>query len=333
VVGAKGAADVTTPGQIADLAATGSDLLRLAAESSSPLPSLTAASLSLDRLNTFLGQDISADTRSAFLNAVRYKDNTVTGTDNQPVDGPSSTEAVNSFGELKAIATSYAAILGHANGSAAPAPSFTDYSTVGLTWPVGADTGNANALALLNSAVARNTPAALDSLGELNALASIVTRLLDIAAIAPDETSYPPAYPSVVSSLTPADLGKLGLTGVTAASLPALLAKVATTADDGSSIQSAADLQALADAAKSAQALVQAYAQTNTGTAPTAADYAAIGLELPGADAPEKALYLNAVNAALASVAAQHHHRRATRHRCRQWHRWRCRGAAHPQRF
>jgi hypothetical protein len=195
--------------------------------------------------------------------------------------------------EVQAIVDAYKAILAEANGATADAtpadPTAANYAAIGATLGSAANQAGSDAetLALLNDIVGNKTAAEIDTPAELTALADIANRIAQTAA------GQTPTTP-----LTAADLTAAGLTGVTAANLPAVLAAIAATPDDGTGIDSLAELQPIATAAAvtAAQAAIAAYAESNSGTAPSVADYTAAGVI--GVDPAN----LAAINAALAST-------------------------------
>jgi hypothetical protein len=77
---------------------------------------------------------------------------------------------------------------------------------------------NASGLSLLNDVIGGKAITEVDTVPEINALANIVDRLLTVAA---DGAASP--------ALTAADLAAIGITGVTAENLAAVLAAIAAT--------------------------------------------------------------------------------------------------------
>jgi hypothetical protein len=170
--------------------------------------------------------------------------------------------ATDTASEVQAVVDAYAALLNAADGVAngGATLSISQFQTLGITV---IDT-NAEAL-LLNAVVDVGSSASIDTYAELTNLASIVNRLSIIAA---GGTASP--------ALTAQDFEALGITGVTAENLSAVIAAIAGTADDGSGINAMAKLQnvaneGIANARAASQAIISTY--TGTNTAPTLADY------------------------------------------------------------
>jgi hypothetical protein len=141
--------------------------------------------------------------------------------------------------EVQAMVTAYALILGEANGSdpdATPTanPTTATYAAIGATTAaslLGPGVG------LLNDVLGGLDAPAVDTVTEIDALAGIVARLLQVAR----GLSPTPA-------LTTTDFSLLGVTGVFDGNLSTVLAAVAGTADDGSGIDTVAKLQTLVTA-------------------------------------------------------------------------------------
>jgi hypothetical protein len=159
--------------------------------------------------------------------------------------------------EVQTMVDVFNRILAEANGTAADStagdPTVADYQAIGVS--LGAIATNPSGLALLNDSLGAQTPANVDSVAELNALAATVNSLLTTAA---GGTGSP--------VLTAADLAQMGLTGLTDSALAVFLQLVAATADDGSGLVSLSQLQSLADTAMArADALgtIGSYAQAN----------------------------------------------------------------------
>jgi hypothetical protein len=310
VVGAQSREGVATPEKLTSLAATAADLIRTARESrDDPVVGNTSTTLSLKNLQALgLSAVTSPAVQTAFLDAVRFKGNNIDPVTSQP--GSSDTAAthdvsgVRSIEQLSAMATSYAKVLAYASGGSATAdaPTALDYQTIGVARPSATGPAAASALALFNSAVlAQGSTAKVDTVTELNKLALTVDQLMQVAAVMPLKDLYPVQYPALRSTLQTTDVSALGLTGIDAASLPLLLNKLQTTADDGSAATSVAALQDMVNAALAAQRKIVRFARDDSGDAPTAADFDALGLQLPIDGTRSNAPYLNAINDALKS--------------------------------
>jgi len=175
--------------------------------------------------------------------------------------GPLASGATDTVAKMQGVVDAFLRIFGEANGSAADLslvdPSEADYLAVGVT--LGDIAGNANGLSLLNDALGDLASSSADSLADLNALASLIDRLLDTAA-----------GRSVSPALTPADFLSIGLSGVTNSTLASVLTAIGATADNGSGIATISALQGVIDGAigssiSSDLAIITAYNGTQTG--------------------------------------------------------------------
>jgi len=128
---------------------------------------------------------------------------------------------------------------------------------------------NAAKASLMNDIIDKLTSSAVDTQAEVIALAAVVKAIFETAA---GETPVP--------ALTPADLALLGITGVDQDNLSSVIAAIAGSADNGSGVDSLAELTTLVDAAVAAQraafAVISAYDGSNT--APTEADFPAVSV-------------------------------------------------------
>ena len=166
---------------------------------------------------------------------------------------------------------------------ASTVPSAADYTTAGAN--LGAITGNANGLVLLNEIVANKNASEVDSVAELDALATLVNQLLTTAA---GGTANP--------ALAASDFSGIGISGVTADNLAVVLAAIAASADDGSGIDTLAKFQSLVNVAvggfSNALSKIQNYDGSNS--VPNLADFGATGVT--GVDNSN----LGSINSALA---------------------------------
>jgi hypothetical protein len=195
--------------------------------------------------------------------------------------------ATDTTAEVQAIVDAYNILLnaadGLANGNATLTA--TQYQLLGL--PV----INTNAEALLmNVIVDSGTPTSIDTFAELNTLANIVNGI-----------SVTAAGGSASPALTAADFAALGITGVTPANLPAVLASLALTADDGSGVNSIAKVQAIATAAAAqvrslALSVIAAYDGSNN--VPTLDNYS--NAEVAGVTSGN----VTAINSAIAALSS-----------------------------
>ena len=206
---------------------------------------------------------------------------TVTATINDPDYTGSASTTLNILDPVQAAGNkiqNYASTDGSST-----APSAADYTTAGAN--LGAITGNANGMALLNEIVANKNASEVDSVAELDALATLVNQILTIAA---GGTANP--------ALAASDFSGIGISGVTADNLAVVLAAIAATADDGSGINTLAKFQSLVNGAVSgfnnALSKIQNYEGSNS--VPLLTDYGATGVT--GVDNSN----LGAINSAVA---------------------------------
>ena len=178
-----------------------------------------------------------------------------------------SATATDSRAEVQAVVDTYAAILNGADGVANGGLSLTaaQYQNIGLTEITTSAQAN-----LLSSIIDSSATSGVDTYAELQVLANIVARL---SAVAAGGAASPP--------LTPAELALIGIDGVTASNLSAVLSAIAATADNGSGIDTLAKLQAVADtgianARAASLDVISNYSGTNTS--PTLADFENIGV-------------------------------------------------------
>ncbi|NVO06545.1 MAG: hypothetical protein HXX19_11715, partial [Rhodoferax sp.] len=170
--------------------------------------------------------------------------------------------SVDTTAEIQTLVTAYQTILagadGTANGNASA--SAAQYASIGVT---GVSSTSAS---LLDSVTDRLAASAVDSVAEVQALAS--------AALAVVNTPAGGAAPNL------AQLQTLGVTGVTAGNLSAVQHAMANTASNGTGVDTLAELQALATGAAGALATLSTAAQQNTASAATTPEsvYAAAGV-------------------------------------------------------
>jgi hypothetical protein len=180
------------------------------------------------------------------------------------VDSVGNTSVVSS--PARTISTIQIAALYGANGSDDNGITATasQYGAGGIT-----AIDNAAKASLMNDIIDKLTSSAVDTQAEVIALAAVVKAIFETAA---GETPAP--------ALTPADLALLGITGVDQDNLSSVIAAIAGSADNGSGVDSLAELTTLVDAAVAAQraafAVISAYDGSNT--APTEADFPAVSV-------------------------------------------------------
>jgi hypothetical protein len=204
--------------------------------------------------------------------------------------GPVTESSMTNAAGIQAVVDSYRTILSAATtGNLQLTLTVDKYDLLGLT----VDT---DAAALLNSVLSSKSVLEVDTWKELDALASVATRVLATANDA-----------EVTPALKAADLKALGLSGVTADNLDAVLAAIAA--------KSAADVDTLSELAvvtnagvssfNAALSAISAYAGNATtaqvGSAPALASYAALGIALT---APADDL-IASVNTVLASLPVE----------------------------
>ncbi|MSX76853.1 MAG: hypothetical protein F2738_02310, partial [Actinobacteria bacterium] len=140
----------------------------------------------------------------------------------------------------------------------------SQYGAGGIT-----DIDNAAKATLINDVIDKLASTAVDTQAEIIALAVVVKKIFDTAAGG-----------NPVPALTPEDLALLGITGVDQDSLSSVISAIAGTADNGSGIDSLAELTALVDAALAAQraafAIISVYDGTNA--VPAEADFASVSV-------------------------------------------------------
>lgn len=191
----------------------------------------------------------------------------------EPVIGSSVDTAV----EVQTLVNAYQVIFNNANTASTPDATAPQYAAVGVE---GVDTEAE--VSLLGSVIDKKAPSDIDTVTELQALATAVQAVMDGNA----------------SSI---QLALLGVSGVTAENLFAVQAMLARTAD--TSLDSFTELQSAVTAAISAynaaRTRIAAYADNPSGTAPTAADYQALGVTgVAGSGQPS----VDMINSVLAST-------------------------------
>ncbi len=221
-----------------------------------------------------------------------YADSGVTGVDTNnltSLNDALATAAVLSSSidttvKLQQLVNAYLAILNAANGvddAANVNPIQAQYGYIGIT---GID--SAAKASLLGDAIDIKTNADVNTIQPLQNLANIASLVMQQAS-------------DVATALSQAQLTALGITGLSADNMPAVLQAIANTANNGSGVDTLAELQALvtttsADAV-SARSVIETYADANSGTAPTLNDYLAAGVT--GVDSTRVA----SINSALAT--------------------------------
>lgn len=190
---------------------------------------------------------------------------------------------------LQAIVDAYNAILAEANGATADAtpdddPTAARFALIGAD--IGAAANHATNLNLLNDAIAKLNATAIDSIGEIDNLATAANAVISGAGGATGPTL--------------AQLSLLGITGVSVNNQAAVQNAIAATVDNGLEVDTMVELQsvvtAAVNAAATSQTKIQGYAGDETNTSPAVADYANIGVDGVAAD------NLAAINSAVSAL-------------------------------
>ncbi len=187
-------------------------------------------------------------------------------------------EQVRLPAQVQSIVNAYRVILAQiGNGNAArPTAAASDYEAIGVTPPQ-----TTASLSLLNSALA-NGGKRREDIDTVNKLLPLVRASDTVIHIAADDLSDLPATAADHAQALQSALGQLGVSGLRADSMAAVLAVLRASRDDGSQVDTLAELQTLADTARNAQTRINAYAEDAAQNAPTLADYTGMGVT--GAD-------------------------------------------------
>lgn len=212
---------------------------------------------------------LTSSSGSALPAPVAFSSIGVTGVTNANVSAVNSAIAglpatfVDTPAELQVVVDAYLAIIAQSNGgSPSQAPNAASYVALGASE---AGSFNAGQVSYLNTLIG------LQSTGEVANVATIKTLVATVSNL------YALAAGTQQAALTVDDLAVMGVTGVTSANLQAVLAAIAATADDGSGINSLAEVQALVNAVK-ATAVVSITAGVVGSNAPALQDYAQAGV-------------------------------------------------------
>jgi hypothetical protein len=197
--------------------------------------------------------------------------------------------------DLQAITDVYNAVLSYSatDGATGPAtgPTAANYATLGVV--LASNVSSGDGFALFDEVVSSAGKAAIDTVPKIEALANIVSRVIGTA----NGVTTSPA-------LTTSELEAIGMTGVTAENLSAVLAAISdlqTTVDgiDLANLQAAVDDGV--DAYTAALEIIADFAQNNVGGPPTVTDYAFAGVNLSAPPLTPSELAA-AVNSVLASA-------------------------------
>ena len=172
------------------------------------------------------------------------------------VIGPLASDTVV---EIQAIVDAFLGILAEANGAAPDLtpgvnPTVEQYALVGATVAGGL---TARELALMNDSVGAQETTAVDTVAKLNALAAAAARVLATAA---------GGSPSPVLSV--ADLSRLRIDDATIDNMPAVRNAIALTADDGTGVDTMAELQSVVTTAATEAAAALLVLSQYAGLAP-----------------------------------------------------------------
>jgi hypothetical protein len=256
---------------------------------SSPPSTTDAASTALNKITTYAN-----DGSQAAPTIADYADAGITAVGavnliaiNSAVDTLSSTN-VDSRVKLQAVVDAYNKILLEANGTAVDAtpgsnPSANDYAIIGAN--IGTSVSNTTALSLLNGVIGNHTIASVDTIGEINAIATVVDKVMSLSS-------------GTATTLTIADYGLLGLPtsgqgAVTSANLAAVNNTIAT-AGGPTKVDTYTELSNLVTAI----ATIVSYADDSSQAAPTLIHYTILGI------ANVSAINLGAINSAVEANSA-----------------------------
>lgn len=154
---------------------------------------------------------------------------------------------LDTLGEIQQVGAALFRVLNEANGVAADGntainPAAADYVALGISGHAGnaTDALHTSAARLLSDVLPTKTTTQVDTPPELNSLAAAVDHVMDVASGAP------------VAALTLNDLSSLGITGATTTNLAVVANSIQATADDGSAVDTLAELQALVNSVRNA---------------------------------------------------------------------------------
>lgn len=246
---------------------------------------------------TRLNPDLSAFTGFATSNTAAspvtstFANIGITGVSNNNISAVNSAIAalpaasVDSPAELQQIVDSYVSVLAQAGGgNPSTSPSANDYVAIGA---VAAQNFSAAQVTYLNAVVSSLPVASAAQVSNLQVVAQAIANLYSVAA------------GSVATPITVSQLVALGITGVTSANLADVVAALAATADDGSGINTLAEVQALVDSVKAAS--VNSIVSATTGQSPTLPTQSAFASAGVSGVTSSNLTALNAILAALPS--------------------------------
>ena len=216
------------------------------------VPAIAEQDLALTRIGNAAASNNASGTTTPAVAALTLSDYTnarVTGVNstnlaaiNSALDSvPIAKEQANTTAKLQIIVNAYTAILASANGTAGDAGTAltgAQYTAIGVSGVSGV-AADGNALKLLNEVVDGKPTTGVDLVTEVQALADAAAHVMTAAA----------GTPSQAAVVTQADLVALGVTGVTDANLASIQAAISGSADNGTGVDTQAELVALATGA------------------------------------------------------------------------------------
>jgi hypothetical protein len=188
--------------------------------------------------------------------------------------------AVDTTAEIQAVVDAYSRILLEANGTAPDAseadPSAADFRLIGATVAAGL---SPQGLSVLNDVIGSKTTLDVDSVREIEALATTVAALGTLQSDGSWSTGSDLPAPLTLDAPTLDALNGLGINGLTAADLPAFFEALAAL-PSADAIDSLAKLQALSNRVIEANALslIRNFANTHEAPLPTLRDYNVLGI-------------------------------------------------------
>ena len=152
--------------------------------------------------------------------------------------------------EIQTLVNTVAKITALADGGIATGTALTNTDIINLG--LSATINDVEELQLLNEVLDKASATSVDTASEVKNLASIVDR---IATVAAGGTASP--------SLSAADFTAIGITDMTTARATDLVTKIAATADDGTGVDTLAEIQALVDTIAPSAPVINAIATDN----------------------------------------------------------------------
>lgn len=211
---------------------------------------------------------------------------------NSAIDALSASK-LDAEGKIQKVADAYLKILKDAKGAADSSgrtastdPTAEDFSAIGAN--IGkagntSDSQHAAALNLIDDALIRMSSSQVDTIDEVNAIANVVDKLMQLA------TGTTPS-----SALTQGDLSLIGVSGVSDGNLQKFVDAVKASGSDGSGVDTISEINGILG-----HAIIEAYADDSTiNSAPSATVYKNAGVT--GVNATN----VNAINSTVSSLVA-----------------------------